>query len=157
MIRDSYYGRPYIRMRPNSYKWPSGTNVGKNYFLDQAFMSRDLDARYANSFYTVYISNLSVTNTPATANNMRGIGYTTVVGQDTAVWLPDYEVAGAPQFVGTRPFKRNCRSAQPVEQRHFPGIEKIHGPQPGGQLQRPVDSSLCVISLFGCVFNGSRS
>lgn len=104
MIRDSYYGRPYIRIRPNSHIWPSGPNAGKSYLMDQAFVNRDVDTRFENTFYLVYIVNRSVTN-PATANgNMRGVSHTTRVGVDTAVWLTDYEVPGAPQFEGNRPF-----------------------------------------------------
>ena len=151
MIRDSYYGRPYIRMRPNSYKWPSGANAGKNYFLDQAFISRDLDARYANSFYTVYISNLSVTNTPATANNTRGIGYTTVVGQDTAVWLPDYEVAGAPQFVGTRPFKGIVVPPSLWNNGIFPALKKFMDPSRGANFNDP-STRPCVLYRFSDVY-----
>lgn len=49
MIRDSYYGRPYARIRPNSV---NQTN-GKNYFLDQAFvkgmLTHDLPIRFIQS------------------------------------------------------------------------------------------------------------
>ncbi len=137
MIRDSYYGRPYVRMRPNSYKWPSGDNAGKNYFLDQAFTNRTVDSRFANSFYTVYIANTAVTNTASTANNSRGIGYTTVVGQDTAVWLPDYEVTGAPQFVGTRPFKGIVVPPSLWNNGIFPALKKFMDPGRGANFNDP--------------------
>jgi hypothetical protein len=137
MLRDSYYGRPFIRMRPNSYKWPSGDNAGKNYFLDQAFTKRDVDSRYANSFYTVYIANTSVTNTPTAANNSRGIGYTTVVGVDTTVWLPDVEVAGAPQFIGTRPFKGIVVPPSLWNNAIFPALKKFMDPSRGANINDP--------------------
>ncbi|GAB3745902.1 RagB/SusD family nutrient uptake outer membrane protein [Spirosoma pomorum] len=137
MIRDSQYGRPYVRMRPNSYKWTSGANSGKNYFLDQAFTNRTSDSRFMNSFYTVYIANTSVTNTATAANNKRGIGYTTVVGADTAVWLPDYEVAGAPQFVGTRPFKGLVVPPSLWDNGIFPALKKFMDPSRGANFNDP--------------------
>ncbi|GAB3995190.1 RagB/SusD family nutrient uptake outer membrane protein [Spirosoma daeguense] len=137
MIRDSQYGRPYSRMRPNSYKWPSGANAGKNYFLDQAFTNRNVDSRFINSFYTVYIANTSVTNTANAANNSRGIGYTTVVGADTAIWIPDFEVAGAPQFVGTRPFKGIVVPPSLWDNNVFPALKKFMDPSRGANFNDP--------------------
>ena len=137
MIRDSYYGRPFIRMRPNSDKQKTGENTGKNYFLDQAFTKRDVDSRYINSFYTAYIANTSVTNTANAANNMRGIGYSTVVGADTAVWLPDYEVPGAPQFVGTRPFKGIVVPPSLWNNGIFPALKKFMDPSRGANFNDP--------------------
>ncbi|QJD79246.1 RagB/SusD family nutrient uptake outer membrane protein [Spirosoma rhododendri] len=137
MIRDSYYGRPYVRMRPNSDKQKSGDNVGKSYFLDQAFTNRTVDSRFANSFYTVYISNTSITNAANAANNQRGIGFTTVVGQDTAVWLPDYEVTGAPQFVGTRPFKGIVVPPSLWNNGIFPALKKFMDPSRGANFNDP--------------------
>ncbi|GAB3549234.1 RagB/SusD family nutrient uptake outer membrane protein [Spirosoma fluminis] len=137
MLRDSQYGRPYVRMRPNSYKWPSGGNAGKNYFLDQAFTNRNADSRFQNSFYTVYIANTAVTNTPTAANNKRGIGYTTVVGADTAVWLPDFEVEGAPQFVGTRPFKGLVVPPSLWDNGIFPALKKFMDPSRGANFNDP--------------------
>jgi starch-binding outer membrane protein, SusD/RagB family len=137
MIRDSQYGRPYVRMRPNSYKWASGANAGKSYFLDQAFTNRTADSRFMNSFYTVYIANTSVTNTATAANNKRGIGYTTVVGADTAVWLPDFEVEGAPQFVGTRPFKGLVVPPSLWDNGIFPALKKFMDPSRGANFNDP--------------------
>ena len=137
MIRDSYYGRPYVRLCPNYYKWPSGPNAGKAYFLDQAFVNRANDARFANSFYTVYISNTSVTNTAGAANNSRGIGYTTVVGVDTAVWLPDFEVPGAPQFNGTTPFKGIIVPPSMWNNAIFPALKKYMDPSRGANFNDP--------------------
>ncbi|MES1221813.1 MAG: RagB/SusD family nutrient uptake outer membrane protein, partial [Bacteroidota bacterium] len=106
MTRDVANGRPFIRIRPNHVVLTSGPNTGKNYFLDQAFADRINDSRYDKTFQTVWIANTAgVTNTPTTAGNTRGIGYTLTVGTDTAVWLPDHEIAGAPQFNGAVPFK----------------------------------------------------
>lgn len=151
MIRDSYYGRPYIRMRPNSDKWPTGPHAGKNYFLDQAFTKRDVDSRFANSFYTVYISNTSITNTANAANNSRGIGYTTVVGQDTAVWLPDYEVPGAPQFVGSRPFKGIVVPPSLWNNGIFPALKKFMDPSRGANFNDP-STRPCVLYRFSDVY-----
>ncbi|NEU70177.1 RagB/SusD family nutrient uptake outer membrane protein [Spirosoma agri] len=151
MIRDSQYGRPYVRMRPNSDKLKSGDNAGKNYFLDQAFTKRDVDSRFMNSFYTVYIANTSVTNTATAANNMRGIGYTTVVGADTAVWLPDYEVTGAPQFVGTRPFKGIVVPPSLWNNGIFPALKKFMDPSRGANFNDP-STRPCVLYRFADVY-----
>lgn len=137
MIRDSYYGRPYVRMRPNSDKQASGPRAGKNYFLDQAFTNRNVDSRYANSFYTVYISNTAVTNAADAPNNLRGITYTTVPGADTAVWLPDYEVPGAPQFVGKRPFKGIVVPPSLWNNGIFPALKKYMDPSRGANFNDP--------------------
>ncbi|GAB4051210.1 RagB/SusD family nutrient uptake outer membrane protein [Spirosoma litoris] len=151
MIRDSQYGRPYVRMRPNSDKQKSGDNAGKNYFLDQAFTMRDVDSRFMNSFYTVYIANTSVTNTATAANNSRGIGYTTVVGADTAVWLPDYEVAGAPQFVGNRPFKGIVVPPSLWNNGIFPALKKFMDPSRGANFNDP-STRPCVLYRFADVY-----
>jgi hypothetical protein len=151
MIRDSQYGRPYVRMRPNSYKWPSGANAGKNYFLDQAFTNRTSDSRFMNSFYTVYISNTAVTNTATATNNRRGISYTTVVGADTAVWLPDFEVEGAPQFVGTRPFKGLVVPPSLWDNGIFPALKKFMDPSRGANFNDP-STRPCVLYRFSDVY-----
>jgi starch-binding outer membrane protein, SusD/RagB family len=151
MIRDSYYGRPYQRMRPNSYTWPSGENQGKNYFLDQAFVQRDADARYANTFYSVYISNVSVTNNATAPNNLRGITYSTVAGVDTAVWLPDYEVPGAPQFVGNRPFKGIVVPPSLWKTNVFPAVRKHMDPSRGANFNDP-STRPCVLYRFSDVY-----
>ncbi|MCF0074155.1 RagB/SusD family nutrient uptake outer membrane protein [Dyadobacter sp. CY261] len=151
MIRDSYYGRPYVRMRPNSDKLATGPRAGKNYFLDQAFTKRDVDSRFANSFYTVYISNTSVTNAANTANNSRGISYTTVVGSDTAVWLPDYEVPGAPQFIGSRPFKGIVVPPSLWNNGIFPALKKFMDPSRGANFNDP-STRPCVLYRFSDVY-----
>ncbi len=137
MVRDSQYGRPYARIRPNSVKQAGGENAGKNYFLDQAFVKRDIDSRFANTFYTVYISNTAVTNTPTAANNRRGIGYTMQIGVDTAVWITDFEVVGAPQFVGTRPFKGIVAPPSTWNANLYPAIKKQMDPSRGTNINDP--------------------
>ncbi len=151
MIRDSYYGRPYQRIRPNSVKQTSGENTGKNYFLDQAFTKRDVDSRYANTFYSVYISNTTVTNTATAANNKRGIGYTMQIGIDTAVWLPDYEIVGAPQFNGTRPFKGIIAPPSLWKSDLYPAIKKHMDPSRGTNFNDPSTRPV-VITRFAEVY-----
>lgn len=151
MIRDAYYGRPYQRMRPNSFKWTTGTHTGKNYFLDQAFVKRDVDARYSNSFYTVYISNVALTNSATAANNTRGIGYSMQVGVDTSVWLPDVEIAGAPQFVGTRPFKGIVVPPSLWKPNIFPALKKYMDPSRGANFNDP-STRPCVLYRFADVY-----
>jgi len=151
MIRDSQYGRPYVRMRPNSYVWPTGANAGKSYFLDQAFTKRDTDSRFHKSFETVYISNTSVTNTPTTAGNTRGIGYTTTVGVDTAVWITDFEVPGAPQFVGSRPFKGVVVPPSLWNNGIFPAVKKFMDPSRGANFNDP-STRPCVLYRFSDVY-----
>ena len=151
MIRDSFYGRPYARIRPNSVKQTTGDYAGKNYFLDQAFVKRDVDSRFANTFYTVYIANTSITNTAAAANNKRGIGYTTQIGVDTAVWLPDFEVVGAPQFVGTRPFKGIVAPPSTWNANLYPAIKKFMDPSRGSNFNDPSTRPV-VITRFSEVY-----
>ena len=152
MQRDSYYGRSYVRMRPNSYIWPSGVNAGKNYFLDQAFTNRSIDSRYMNSFYTTYISNIAVTNLATAAHNKRGIPtYTTVVGQDTAIWFTDFDVAGAPQKVGTRPFKGIVMPPRLWNSSLFPSLKKFMDPSRGSNFNDP-STRPCVLYRFSDVF-----
>jgi starch-binding outer membrane protein, SusD/RagB family len=151
MIRDSFYGRPYQRIRPNSVKQTAGENAGKNYFLDQAFVKRDIDSRYANTFYSVYISNTSITNATGNANNKRGIGYTMQIGVDTAVWLPDYEVVGAPQFVGTRPFKGIVAPPSLWKADLYPAIKKFMDPSRGTNFNDPSTRPV-VITRFAEVY-----
>ncbi len=129
MTRDVANGRPYIRVRPNSVKLTTGVNAGKNYFYDQAFSERVYDARYSKTFQTVWIVNTNnVSNTAGAPNNSRGIGYSMTVGVDTAVWMPDFEVAGAPQFDGARPFKGIIIPPSLHSNSYFPVIKKFDDP-----------------------------
>jgi starch-binding outer membrane protein, SusD/RagB family len=128
MIRDVANGRPYIRVRPNSFKQTSGPNTGKSYFFDEAFSDRVNDSRYDKTFQTVWISNTPVSNTTGATNNSRGIGYSMNVGVDTAVWMPDYEVVGAPQFNGAVPFKGIIIPPSLWSNTYFPAVKKFDDP-----------------------------
>ena len=137
MIRDAANGRPYIRTRPNSTLLTTGPNTGKRYILDQAFVNRANDSRYDNTFQKVWISNTAITNTAGTANNARGITYTMVVGVDTAVWMPDVEVNGAPQFDGPRPFKGIIIPPSLWSNTYFPSVKKFMDPSRGSNFNDP--------------------
>ena len=151
MVRDAFYGRPYIRMRPNSIKATAGSNSGKGYFMEQAFVRRDIDSRFANSFYTTYIANTAITNSATAANNKRGFGYTLTVGVDTAVWFPDYEVEGAPQFIGTRPFKGIVVTPSMYKSDIFPALKKFMDPSRGTNFNDPTTRPV-VITRFAEVY-----
>ena len=128
MILKKYYaiGRPFIRVRPNSPKNTAGPNVGRSYIYDQAFADRVNDSRYDKTFQTVWIANTAnITNTVGAANNSRGIGYTLTVGVDTAVWMADYEVPGAPQFNGVTPFKGFIVTPSKQSNTIFPAVKKF--------------------------------
>jgi starch-binding outer membrane protein, SusD/RagB family len=129
MTRDVANGRPFIRIRPNSAVLTTGPNAGKNYFLDQAFADRVNDSRYDKTFQTVWIANTpNLSNTAGAANNLRGIGYTMTVGTDTAVWLPDHEITGAPQFNGAAPFKGIIIPPGLWTNSYFPAVKKFDDP-----------------------------
>lgn len=134
MIRDAANGRPYVRTRPNNGVGPA---TGKRYILDQAFADRVNDSRYANTFQSVYISNTTVSNTAGAANNSRGIGYTLTSGVDTAVWMPDFEVTGAPQFNGTTPFKGIIIPPSMWTNSYFPSVKKFMDPSRGTNFNDP--------------------
>ncbi len=129
MTRDVANGRPYIRIRPNTPKQTTGPNVGKSYIYDQAFADRINDSRYDKTFQTVWIANTpGITNTVGAANNSRGIGYSLTVGVDTAVWMSDYEVVGAPQFNGATPFKGFIVPPSLQSNTVFPAVKKFDDP-----------------------------
>ncbi|MBD0284581.1 MAG: RagB/SusD family nutrient uptake outer membrane protein, partial [Flavisolibacter sp.] len=129
MVRDVPNGRPYIRTRPNT---DPGPQTGKRYILDQAFADRTNDSRYANTFQTVWISNTPVTNSATAANNQRGISYSMTPGVDTAIWIPDFEVPGAPQFVDSRPFKGIVIPPSLWNNSYFPVVKKFMDPSRTG-------------------------
>jgi hypothetical protein len=133
MTRDVANGRPYIRIRPNNYVWPGGPNAGRNYLFDEAFSDRVNDSRYDKTFQTVWIANTAGVSTAAgDAHNSRGIGYTMTVGSDTAVWMPDHEVAGAPQFNGAVPFKGIIIPPSLWSNSYFPAVKKFDDPSRTG-------------------------
>lgn len=129
MVRDVANGRPYIRTRPNT---DIGPGTGKRYILDQAFADRTNDSRYANTFQSIWISNTAVSNSATAANNQRGISYTMTPGVDTGIWIPDFEVAGAPQFVGSRPFKGIVIPPSLWNNSYFPSVKKFMDPSRTG-------------------------
>jgi hypothetical protein len=129
MTRDVLNGRPFIRIRPNADVLKSGPNAGKNYFLDEAFADRVNDSRYDKTFQTVWIANTAnVSTMPGSPNNSRGIGYTMTVGADTAVWMPDHNITGAPQFNGATPFKGIIIPPGLWTNSYFPVVKKFDDP-----------------------------
>lgn len=137
MIRDAANGRPYIRTRPNSNLLTAGPNAGKRYILDQAFVNRTNDSRWDNTFQKVWIANTTVNNSATAANNARGISYTLTPGVDTAVWIPDTEITGAPQFDGARPFKGIIIPPSLWSNTHFPSVKKFMDPSRGANFNDP--------------------
>jgi hypothetical protein len=128
MIRDIINGRPFIRVRPNAYYWPSGAHANQSYVYEQAFSSRTNDSRYDKTFQTVWIVNTPISNTVAAANNTRGIGYTMNVNVDTAFWFADNEVTGAPQFNGAIPFKGVIVTPKTQNNTIYPCVKKFDDP-----------------------------
>ncbi|MES2005807.1 MAG: RagB/SusD family nutrient uptake outer membrane protein [Bacteroidota bacterium] len=137
MVRDAANGRPFIRTRPNTTLLTTGPNAGKRYLLDQAFVNRTVDSRYDNTFQKVWIANSAVTNSATAAGNARGISYTLAVGSDTAIWMPDTEAAGAPQFDGTRPFKGIIIPPSLWSNSYFPSVKKFMDPSRGANFNDP--------------------
>lgn len=120
MTRDIVNGRPFIRVRPNT-----------TYIVGHAFDSVDRinDSRYNKTFQTVWIANTAgISNTVGEANNSRGIAYTMNVGVDTAVWMPPYEVAGAPQFNGSTPFHGIIIPPSLQTNNYYPANRKFDDP-----------------------------
>jgi hypothetical protein len=152
MVRDVPYGRPFIRTRPNTDKMPSGVNAGKRYILDQAFVNRTADSRYDNTFFKVWISNTAVTNPANAANNSRGITYTMTPGVDTAIYMPDVEVAGAPQFIGTRPFKGIVIPPSFWNPNYFPSVKKFMDPSRAASNFNDPSTRPVVIYRFADVY-----
>lgn len=137
MVRDAANGRPYIRTRPNSFLWTSGVNNGKRYILDQAFVNRVNDSRYDNTFQKVWLANTATANTAAAANNSRGVSYSLTVGVDTALWIPDVEVLGAPQFQDGRAFKGIIIPPSLWTNIYFPSVKKFMDPSRGSNFNDP--------------------
>ena len=134
--RDVQFGRPYTRMRPNMAKLTSGINTGKSYLLDQAFVNRAIDSRYDKSFQTVWLANCGTGGGggQVVAGTYSGPSVTGTRGQlqagvDTAIWFPDYEVAGAPQNFGARPFKGIIVTPSMQSSTIFPYMKKLCDPR----------------------------
>ena len=137
MVRDAPNGRPYVRTRPNTFLWTSGVNNGKRYILDQAFVNRDIDSRYDNTFQKIWMANTATANTAAAANNSRGISYSLIPAVDTAIWIPDVEIPGAPQFQGGRPFKGVIIPPSMWTNIYFPSVKKFMDPSRGSNFNDP--------------------
>jgi hypothetical protein len=128
LFRDIPYGRPYTRIRPNVPKQTTGPNVGLSYIYDQAFADRVNDSRYDNTFHTVWIANRNPANNGTLAYSgpgATGSRGTLINGLDTAVWFADYEVPGAPQAFGARPFKGIIVTPTMQSNTVFPAVKKM--------------------------------
>ena len=104
MVRDVNNGRPYIRTRPNNA-----------YILGQAFADQYNDSRYSKTFQTVWIANQAVTGSRGTLR----------VGIDTAIWMPPYEVPGAPTARNGGPFTGIIIPPSLQSNSFFPAVKKF--------------------------------
>ena len=155
--RDVQFGRPFTRIRPNMPQLTSGPNTGKSYLLDQAFADRINDSRYNKTFQTVWLPNSGPSGGNGqlvtgnySGNSVTGSRGTLVCAQDTAIWFADYEVPGAPQAVGSRPFKGIIITPSTQTPTIFPYVKKFADPSRANQndpSQRPV-----VIARFSEVY-----
>lgn len=131
LFRDVPYGRPFTRIRPNT-----------PYVLGQAFADRGNDSRYGKTFQTVWLANLSSGGAAAySGNGTTGSRGTLICGVDTAVWMPDVPVTGAPQAVGTRPFKGIIVNPSMQSNTVYPHMKKWADPSranPNDPSTRPV-------------------
>lgn len=134
--RDIQFGRPYTRIRPNMKPLTTGPNAGLSYILDQAFVDRDIDSRYGKTFQTVWLPNAGPGGGGQFVNvgtysgpSVTGTRGTLMCAQDTAVWFSDYEVAGAPQNFGARPFKGIIVTPNLQNNNVFPYMKKLADPR----------------------------
>ncbi len=118
MTRDVANGRPFIRTRPNSGILSAGVNT-TNYIINQAFADRVNDSRFDKTFQTVFISNTA---------NITGTRGTLTVGVDTAIWLPPFDVTGAPQSNNGVPFKGIIIPPKLQDANYFPVVKKFDDP-----------------------------
>jgi hypothetical protein len=155
--RDVQFGRPYTRIRPNMPRLKTGSNAGKSYLLDQAFLDRLNDSRYDKTFQTVWLANSGpgggggqLPMGTYSGNSVLSTRGTLIAGKDTAVWFPDHEVPGAPQFAGTRPFKGSIIPPSLQNSNIYPYMKKLADPSRASQNDpstRPV-----VIARFSDVY-----
>lgn len=134
--RDVQFGRPFTRIRPNMAKLTSGVNAGKSYLLDQAFLNREADSRYQKTFQTVWLANAAPSggNQQMVTGVYSGPSVTGSRGQltagiDTAIWFADYEVPGAPQNFGARPFKGIIVTPSLQNNNVYPYMKKLADPR----------------------------
>jgi hypothetical protein len=150
LFRDVQFGRPFTRIRPNMPRLATGPNAGKSYLLDQAFADRNNDSRYSKTFQTVWLANLGGGAAAYSGNGTTGTRGTLTCGKDTAVWMPDYEVSGAPQAFGARPFKGIIVTPSMQSATVYPYMKKLADPSrtaPNDPSERPV-----VIARFSEVY-----
>jgi starch-binding outer membrane protein, SusD/RagB family len=157
IIRDVQFGRPYTRIRPNMPRLSAGPNAGKSYIFDQAFADRTNDSRYHKTFQTVWLTNSGPTGGGGQAvtgvysgNSVTNSRGTLQAGRDTAIWFPDYEVPGAPQAFGPRPFKGIIVTPSLQTNTVYPYMKKLADPSRVNQNDpstRPV-----VIARFSDVY-----
>jgi len=133
MVRDVANGRPFIRTTPNT-----------GYIYGQAFAERVNDARYDKSFQTVWIC-----NTAANFTTPRG---TLVVGKDTAIWMPPYEVSASrvANFKGIILTPSGANGANKYTNVFFPALSKFNDPS-RANMNDPSDRPL-VIMRFAEVY-----
>jgi len=147
LVRDVQFGRPFTRIRPNM-----------NYLLHQAFADRINDSRYNKTFQTVWLENAGAASGgggQAVTGVYSGLGVTgsrgtLTCGVDTAVWFSDYEVPGAPQAFGSRPFKGIIVTPSMQTPTVYPYMKKLADPSRASQndpSERPV-----VIARFSEVY-----
>jgi len=105
MTRDVNNGRPFIRTRPNN-----------KYILGQAFAELVNDSRYSKTFQTIWIANTA---------GITGTRGTLTVGSDTAIWIPPYEVTGAPTARNGTPFKGIIIPPSLQTNSYFPAVRKF--------------------------------
>ncbi len=134
--RDVQFGRPYTRIRPNMPKLTAGPNAGKSYLFDQAFVNRGIDSRYDKTFQTIWLANCGTGGggSQVVVGTYSGPSVTGTRGQlqagvDTAIWFPDYDVAGAPQNFGARPFKGIIVTPSLQNNIIFPYMKKLVDPR----------------------------
>ncbi len=131
LFRDVAFGRPFTRIRPNT-----------PYILGQAFADRANDSRYGKTFQSLWLANLSSGGAAAySGNGTNGTRGILTCGVDTAVWMPDVAIAGAPQAVGARPFKGIIVNPSMQSNTVFPYMKKWADPSranPNDPSTRPV-------------------
>ncbi|HTE34600.1 MAG TPA: RagB/SusD family nutrient uptake outer membrane protein, partial [Chryseolinea sp.] len=157
LTRDVQFGRPFTRIRPNMPPLKNGPNAGKSYLLDQAFKDRLNDSRYGKTFQTVWLLNSGPAGGGGQAINgvYSGLSLTgsrgqLMAGSDTAVWFSDFEVPGAPQAFGARPFKGIIVTPTMQSPNVYPYMYKLADPSRASQNDpsaRPV-----VIARFSEVY-----
>jgi len=136
IIRDVQFGRPYTRIRPNMPVLTIGPSAGKSYILDQAFVNRGIDSRYEKTFQTVWLANSGTGGGGGQAvtgvysgPSVTGSRGQLIAGQDTAIWFSDFEVPGAPQNFGSRPFKGIIVTPKLQNSNIFPYMKKLADPR----------------------------